>query len=103
MYNQFRFLILRLWMCFPYGCMCRVTHGASSMTLRKDFWVEVSDGTVKNNLPLSRMSPYMQHAFALRMKEVGYDISKYFDDVDLSVNVKDSGAATSEPAIKIVQ
>lgn len=79
---QCRFFVLGLWLIIPVGRICRVRQGNSTMTLRKDFWIIVSDGISKDTLPISAVSSFMQHELALRMQSIGYDISKYFDNVN---------------------
>ncbi len=72
-------LALALWMRIPFGYICRVHHGAGHMTLRKDFWIIVSDGKTTDALPINTVSHHLQNEFALRMKAIGYNVDAYFD------------------------
>lgn len=72
-------LALAIWMRMPFGYICRVHHGTSHMTLRKDFWIIVSDGKTTDALPINTVSHHLQNEFALRMKAIGYDVDTYFD------------------------
>lgn len=72
-------LALAIWMRLPFGHICRVHHGTSHMTLRKDFWIIVSDGNTTDALPINAVSHHLQNEFALRMKAIGYNVDAYFD------------------------
>ena len=85
---RIRSMVLNLWLRIPFGRICRVHQGASSMTLRKDFWIIVSDGVSFDTLPISAVSSFMQNELALRMRSVGYDINKYFDHLAAKEEVK---------------
>ena len=76
--NTIRFL-LHLWIRIPFGYICRVHHKDSHMTLRKDYWVVMTNGKTSRTLPITLLSHHLQHEFALSMKKIGYDVDVFFD------------------------
>lgn len=71
---------LNIWLRLPFGHICRIHHDKAHITLLKNYWVVVSDGASSDALPITVISPALQHELALRMKAIGYDVDAYFDN-----------------------
>lgn len=64
--------LLRAWLSIPGGRICTLHRGRQTITLRKNLWVHITDGTSKDALPICLVSPDLVDALRKRMDDLGY-------------------------------
>jgi len=75
MWKTLKAALLRVWLHVPFGTICSFQYGKQTVTLRKDLWLILSDGTSHDALPLSFVSPQLVAAVEAEMLRIGYRAS----------------------------
>jgi hypothetical protein len=65
-------MILSLWLIIPFGNICSFKYGKLTVTVKKNFWLVMSDGESKDALPITMVSDTLVNAVAVEMKRMGY-------------------------------
>lgn len=75
MFKTIKAALLRVWLQVPFGTICSFQYGKQTVTLRKDMWLILSDGTSQDALPLTFVSPLLVAAVEAEMLRIGYRAS----------------------------
>lgn len=79
MINRFvasiRRMFMDAWLRIPFGDICSLQDGSTSIRLTKQFMVIVCDGQTQDALPIYLVGTAMVCKIALRMDSMGYTVN----------------------------